>query len=78
MVVEILMNVGLISLGCFKNQVDAEKMLFFLEQEGFEFCSNLMLCNIIIINTCGFLKAAKQESINNILEMCMLKKNQKI
>lgn len=68
------MKVGLISLGCFKNQVDAEKMLFKLKQSGFEICTNLSLCEIIIINTCGFIESAKQEAINTILEVCELKK----
>lgn len=67
------MKIGLISLGCFKNQVDAEKILFKLKQSGFEICTNLSLCEIIIINTCGFIESAKQEAINTILEVCELK-----
>ncbi len=67
------MKIGLISLGCFKNQVDAEKILFKLKQSGFEICTNLSLCEIIIINTCGFIESAKQEAINIILEVCELK-----
>ncbi|MDR1354167.1 MAG: 30S ribosomal protein S12 methylthiotransferase RimO [Oscillospiraceae bacterium] len=67
------MRVGLISLGCAKNQVDAEKMLGSLKNEGFEFCNDPSRCDIIIINTCGFIEEAKQESINNILEICSLK-----
>lgn len=69
------MKIGLISLGCFKNQVDAEKILFKLKQSGFEICTNLSLCEIIIINTCGFIESAKQEAINTILEICELKKS---
>ncbi|MGN1034223.1 MAG: 30S ribosomal protein S12 methylthiotransferase RimO, partial [Oscillospiraceae bacterium] len=69
------MRIGLIYLGCFKNQVDAEKILFKLEQSGFEICTNLSLCEIIIINTCGFIESAKQEAINTILEVCELKKS---
>ncbi|MDR2817537.1 MAG: 30S ribosomal protein S12 methylthiotransferase RimO [Oscillospiraceae bacterium] len=67
------MKIGLVSLGCAKNQVDAEKMLGSLERAGYEFCSDPGLCDFIVVNTCGFIESAKQESINNILEMCALK-----
>lgn len=67
------MNVGLISLGCSKNQVDAERMLAILENKGYYISSNLEECDIIIINTCGFIESAKQESIDEILQICKFK-----
>lgn len=67
-------KVGFISLGCPKNQVDAELMLAKLEKAGFEIVDVAYEADIVIINTCGFIEDAKKESIDNILEMAELKK----
>ena len=71
-------KVGMVSLGCPKNQVDAEIMLYDLKQAGFELVTEPGLADVVIINTCGFIQDAKQESIENILEFCQLKKEGQI
>ena len=66
-------KIGFISLGCPKNQVDSELMLAKLAAEGFEITDTALGADVVIINTCGFIDAAKQEAIDNILEMAELK-----
>lgn len=66
-------KVGMVSLGCSKNQVDAERMLAALRSEGFELGSDPAMCDVVVVNTCGFIEEAKQESIENILEFATLK-----
>lgn len=66
-------KVGMVSLGCSKNQVDAELLLALVEKGGYEICADAAACDVVIINTCGFIEAAKQESIENILEFCAMK-----
>lgn len=66
-------NVGFISLGCPKNQVDAELMLSKIEKAGFNIVDVAYEADIVIINTCGFIEDAKKEAIDNILEMAELK-----
>ena len=61
-------KVAMVSLGCPKNQVDAEQMLYTLKNAGFELVSEEAAADVIIINTCGFIEDAKQEAIENILE----------
>lgn len=61
-------TIGVISLGCPKNQVDLEIMLALLKDAHFRISTDINNCDIIIINTCGFIESAKQESIENILE----------
>lgn len=68
-------KIGMISLGCPKNQVDAEIMLAKLVEAGFEITSEPYGADAVIINTCGFIDDAKQEAIDNILEMAELKKD---
>ena len=68
-------KVGMISLGCSKNQVDAEHMLADLKADGFELCNNPEECDAIIVNTCGFIEDAKRESIESIFEAAQQKKN---
>jgi len=68
-------KIGMISLGCPKNQVDAELMLAKLEQEGFEIVNDAVGADAVIINTCGFIEDAKKEAIENILEMAQLKED---
>ncbi len=66
-------KIGMISLGCPKNQVDAERMLAQLDKNGFEIADCYDGVDAVIVNTCGFIDAAKQEAIENILEMAQLK-----
>ncbi len=61
-------NVAMVSLGCPKNQVDAEQMLYTLKEAGFTLVSEEAEAEVIIINTCGFIEDAKQEAIENIIE----------
>ncbi|MBU1144882.1 MAG: 30S ribosomal protein S12 methylthiotransferase RimO [Firmicutes bacterium] len=63
------MKVGLISLGCAKNLVDSEMILGILKEAGIEIVSSPEESDVIIINTCGFIESAKEETINTILEM---------
>jgi len=71
-------TVGMISLGCPKNQIDAEIMLADLKKQGFELVADAALASVVIINTCGFIEASKNESIEQILEMGLLKKEGRI
>lgn len=66
-------KIGMISLGCPKNQVDAEMMLSSLCDDGFEIVGEVEGADIVIINTCGFIGDAKKEAIDTILEVCQLK-----
>ncbi|MCQ2362130.1 MAG: 30S ribosomal protein S12 methylthiotransferase RimO [Acidaminococcaceae bacterium] len=70
--------VGIISLGCPKNRVDSEVILGQLKNENYTVSDDTALCDIIIINTCGFIESAKQESIDTILEIAELKKTAKL
>ncbi len=67
-------KVGFISLGCSKNLVDTEVMLYKLHSAGFEITPNEEEAEIIVVNTCGFIESAKRESIDNILDAAELKK----
>lgn len=67
-------TVGVVSLGCSKNRVDTEQMLGLLRREGYEIVSDPKRARVIIVNTCGFIASAKEESINTILEMAEYKK----
>lgn len=67
-------TIGFVNLGCSKNQVDAEVMLGSLDKDGFEFTTDPARAEVIVINTCGFIEEAKQESINAIIEYGGLKK----
>ncbi|MBO5409762.1 MAG: 30S ribosomal protein S12 methylthiotransferase RimO [Clostridia bacterium] len=68
-----LYKVAMISLGCPKNQVDAERMLAALIGNSFEISDCYDGADAVIINTCGFIDAAKEEAIENILNMAQLK-----
>lgn len=70
-------KVGMISLGCDKNRVDSEIMLSILSKEGFEIVNNEKDADVIIVNTCGFIESAKEESIDAILDMSQNKENGK-
>ena len=71
-------KVGMVSLGCPKNQMDAELMLAALSEAGYEITSDSGYADVVIVNTCGFIADAKQESIENILEFAQLKKEKQI
>ena len=70
-------TVGVISLGCSKNQVDTERMLGILTAAGHEITNQPSEADVLIVNTCGFIESAKQESINAILEMAQYKQGGK-
>jgi len=63
-------TVGMVALGCSKNQVDAELMLGALKKAGYAISPDPDECDVVIINTCGFIESAKRESIENILDFC--------
>ena len=67
------MKLGMISLGCPKNLVDSEVMLGIIREKKLEITNNPEEADIIIVNTCGFIESAKQESIDTILEMAQYK-----
>ena len=67
-------KVAFISLGCSKNLVDTEVMLHKLHTSGFEVIPEVEEAEIVVVNTCGFIESAKQESIDNILDVAELKK----
>ena len=71
-------TVGIVSLGCAKNRVDAELMMYKLNEAGFKLVQDAAMADAAIINTCGFIESAKQESIDEILELAQLKKEGKI
>ncbi len=70
--------IGIISLGCPKNRVDSEVILGQLQSKNYRISDDVSQCDIIIINTCGFIESAKQESIDTILEIAELKKTAKL
>ena len=71
-------RVSMVSLGCPKNQMDAELMLASLRDAGMEVIAESGLADVVIVNTCGFIEDAKKESIENILEFAQLKKEGQI
>lgn len=71
-------KVGIVSLGCAKNQVDAEMLLARLNEEHFEIVEDVAFSDAAIINTCAFIEPAKKESIEEILELAKLKDEGKI
>lgn len=66
-------TVGVVSLGCSKNRVDTEQMLGMLSQAGYTIVSDPAKAQVIIVNTCGFIGPAKEESIETIFEMAQYK-----
>ena len=65
--------IGFISLGCAKNQVDCERMMYRVQEAGFTVQEDLIGCDVVVINTCGFIDSAKAEAIDNILGTGQLK-----
>ena len=66
-------RIGFISLGCAKNQVDCERMMFRVQEVGFEVQGDVVGSDVVIINTCGFIDSAKSEAIDHILQVAQLK-----
>jgi ribosomal protein S12 methylthiotransferase len=66
-------KVGMVSLGCPKNLVDSEVMMGMLARQGYELTTESESADVLVINTCGFIDSARQESVNTILEMAQLK-----
>lgn len=66
-------KIGLVSLGCSKNLVDSERMLYKLRKRGYELVKEPGLSDIAIVNTCGFIQSAKEEAIETIIELGKLK-----
>ena len=66
-------NIGFISLGCAKNQVDCERMMYRVQEAGFVVQPEVVGCDVVVINTCGFIDSAKSEAIDYILQMAQLK-----
>ena len=71
-------KIGIVSLGCPKNQTDAEVMLKALADKGYEITGEDSEADVIIVNTCAFIESAKQESIDNILDVAWLKEHGKL
>ncbi|MDR0983520.1 MAG: MiaB/RimO family radical SAM methylthiotransferase [Ruminococcus sp.] len=71
-------SLALISLGCAKNLVDAERMLYKLKESGYRIVPEAEGADVVVINTCGFIEASKQESIETILEIINLKNENKV
>lgn len=71
-------KIGFVSLGCSKNLVDTEVMLHNLHRAGYEITPDETEADIIVINTCGFIESAKQESIDSILDIAWLKENRSL
>ena len=67
------MKIGFISLGCAKNLVDSEYIIGMFDKGRFEISNDPSECDVIVINTCGFILSAKEEAINTILEMAEYK-----
>ena len=67
---------AMISLGCAKNLVNSEQMLYLLSEAGYTLVPEADGADLAVVNTCGFIDAAKSEAIDNILEMAELKKEE--
>ncbi len=68
-------KVGMVSLGCSKNLVDSERMLYKLKSRGYQLVTEPGLADVAVVNTCGFIKSAKEEAIETILELGKLKED---
>ncbi len=66
-------KIGFISLGCAKNQVDCERMMYRVQEAGHTVCESVVGCDVAVINTCGFIDSAKSEAIDMILQTAALK-----
>lgn len=68
-------KVGMVSLGCSKNLVDSERMLYKLRERGYELVTEPGLADVAVVNTCGFIQSAKEETIETIIELGKLKED---
>ena len=66
-------NIGFISLGCAKNQVDCERMMYRVQEAGHTVKGDIVGSDVVVINTCGFIDSAKSEAIDFILQTAALK-----
>ena len=66
-------KIGVISLGCAKNQVNCEQMMYRLQEAGHEILPDVTGADVVLINTCGFIDSAKSEAIDHIIAMGQLK-----
>ena len=66
-------NIGFISLGCAKNQVDCERMMYRVQEAGHTVQADLAGADVVVINTCGFIDSAKSEAIDFILHTAAMK-----
>lgn len=73
-----LQKIGFVSLGCPKNLVDSEVMMGQLQQHGYQLTTDREEADVMVVNTCGFIQSAKEESINTIIEMAELKETAKL
>ena len=71
-------KVGMVSLGCPKNLVDSEVMMGLLAKQGYELTHDQQEADVLVVNTCGFIDSARQESVDTILEMAQLKQSGKL
>ena len=71
-------KIGLVSLGCAKNLVDAQRLTSVLIAMGYEIENDYAECDVVVVNTCGFISDAKEESINTILEFAQAKQDGRI
>ena len=72
------MKIGFVSLGCSKNQLDTEVMLHELLSAGHEITPDETEADIVVINTCAFIEAAKKEAVDNILDIAWLKEHKSL
>ena len=70
--------IGFVSLGCAKNQVDCERMMYRVQEAGYQVSGEITGCDVVVINTCGFIDSAKSEAIDHILMAGALKAEGKI
>ena len=73
-----MLKIALESLGCSKNLVDAEIMMGILNKKGYKLTGDFEEADVILVNTCGFIESAKQESIDTIIEFANLKETGKL
>lgn len=71
-------KVGMVSLGCDKNRVDTENVLFALTERGYQLTQNVNEADILVVNTCAFITTAVRESIDTILELAKQKQNRDV
>lgn len=71
-------KIGFVSLGCSKNQVNTERMMYLVREAGYQIVPEDIDADVMVINTCAFIESAKKESIDNILDVAWLKENRNL